>query len=258
MELDALCHARPMYRHLPRNEADASAGNAANAYAVAALLVAYNTVSTIVPEPNHRYVIRNVAAGLALVAWARRQGFMWDELGLSRTHLRSASRWGAAAATMTAGVAAGAVALERRMSLARRLLSDRRADIADRELAVQTLVRIPIGTAAFEELAFRSVLFAVLERTGGPAAAVRGSSMAFGLWHVGPTLAALRLNDVDQGRTGAVVAAVVATTAAGLGFGMLRTASGHVLPCWMVHWASNAVGLLLANWWHRSGRATVD
>ena len=57
-----------------------------------------------------------------------------------------------------------------------------------REVAYETLARIPIGTALFEEVAFRGVLTGLLLRTmaAGPAYAV--SSAVFGLWHVLPTL----------------------------------------------------------------------
>jgi membrane protease YdiL (CAAX protease family) len=171
------------------------------------------------------------------------------------------------------------------------LLGDRRAALAPRELAWQTLVRIPVGTAAFEELAFRGVLYGLLHRAGGKRVALAGSSVAFGLWHVGPALAALRLNDIRAGRRSRVagaaetpeaawrdakfsgprpaeaparasrdakfpIAGAVAMTAAGgIALAGLRGVSGHVLAGWMAHWATNAVGLALAARWQSTRQA---
>jgi membrane protease YdiL (CAAX protease family) len=222
--------------------------------ATAAALVAYNTVTNIGHDTDRGYVLRNVTAGAVLVGLARRRGLTWWELGLRPADLRSGWLWGGVVASGIAGTVVLTALRARRRDLGHRLLSDRRAELDSRELAWQTLVRIPVGTAGFEEVAFRSVLFAVLHRAGGWPLALVGSSAAFGLWHIGPTLAALRLNNVRGHRIGPTAAAVVATTAAGVGFGVLRLLSGHVVACWLAHWASNAVGLASATWWQQHNR----
>lgn len=227
----------------------------AEALATAALLVAYNTATNIEPGNDRGYISRNVVAAALLVAVARGRGLTWDELGLGRAGLRSGWRWGSAIAGAVGGAVAVSAVLGRRRSFGRRMLSDRRADLDDRQLAWQTLVRIPIGTAAFEEVAFRGVVHAMFARSARWPAAMAGSSAAFGLWHVGPTLAALRHNEVAQHPVGPVAGAVVATTVAGLALGVLRNVGGHVLPCWLAHWTSNAVGLLAASRWQRRVRA---
>lgn len=227
------------------------------ALATAALLVAYNTVTNIGPQSDGGYIGRNVVVGALLIVVARRRGLTWDQLGLGPTGPRSGWRWG----TAIAGIVGGAVTLSavagRRRTLGRRMLSDRRADLGDRELAWQTLVRIPVGTAAFEEVAFRGVVHGMFARAGGWPAALVGSSVTFGLWHIGPTLAALQHNEVVAHPAGPVVGAVAATTVAGLAFGILRQVSGHVMPCWLAHWTSNAVGLLAASHWQRRAAGVV-
>ena len=212
----------------------------------AALLVGYNVVTNLRDGKVHWYLARNAASAVALVVVARRRGLSWRQLGLAHTDLRAGWRQGrrVAGATAVTVVAAGTVG--QRRELGRRVLADRRADLGPRQLAFQTLVRIPLGTAAFEELAFRGVLFGVLSATAGRRAALVGSSAAFGLWHVGPTLAALRCNDVREGRARLTAAAVGLTALAGTGFGVLRLSSGHVVACGLAHWAINAVGLVLA------------
>jgi len=221
------------------------------ALALAAMLVAYNTATNLEPGNDRGYIARNVVVGALLIAVARGRGLTWQELGLGGTGPRSGWRWGGAIASAVGSAVTLTAVFGRRRDLGRRMLSDRRADLDDRELAWQTLVRIPVGTAAFEELAFRSVVHAMFARSGGWPAALAGSSVTFGLWHIGPTLASLRLNEVADHPAGPVMGAVVATTVAGVGFGVLRDVSGHVLPCWLAHWTSNAVGLLAAALWQR-------
>ena len=45
-------------------------------------------------------------------------------------------------------------------------------------------IRIPLGTALYEEILFRGVLFGMLARRFTPLASAVWSSLAFGLWHV--------------------------------------------------------------------------
>ena len=109
----------------------------------------------------------------------------------------------------------------------------------------QVLLRIPIGTALFEELAFRGVLFGMLARRGSIRGAAVGSSLLFGLWHVAPTLAALDTNAAgDLGKGSFTMAAVVtggvaATALAGMGFVWLRLRGGSLVTPVVVHAAFN-------------------
>lgn len=200
------------------------------------------------------YLGRNALAAAVLALRARHEQLDLRELGLHPAELDRG--WRVARQALVAATAGGLVcaAVAPRVLLARRLLRDRRAALPPRQLAWQALVRIPLGTAAFEEFAFRGVLSAQLARAYGQDVGLAGSSVAFGLWHVGPTLAALRLNGIATGRWRACLAAVVATTAGGLGLGGLRVISRHLVASWLTHWATNAIGLLVAARWQRAGR----
>jgi membrane protease YdiL (CAAX protease family) len=241
--------------------------------ATAAVLVAYNTVTNMRPGADHWYIARNVAASALVVYVGRRRGLTWQQLGLAPADARAGWRWGRAGAGVMAGTVVLWAAVARHRASGQVLLGDRRAALAPRELAWQTLVRIPIGTAAFEELAFRGLLFALLQHGGGKRVALAGSSVAFGLWHVAPALAALRPSDLrperrsaDRGSAEAparvsrdatfpIVGAVAMTAAGGAALAGLRSVSGHVLAGWMAHWATNAVGLAIAARW-QSNRQT--
>jgi CAAX protease family protein len=189
-----------------------------------------------------------VAAAALLVALARRDGCSWTALGLGRESLGPGLRW---AGALVAGVLLGylvAVALPP----TRQAFADTRAtSLSGAALLWHLLVRIPLGTALLEEVAFRGVVYAMVERWRGVRAAVVGSSLLFGLWHVLPSLGLRRANaavaDVlGSGPAGAVVAAVAATTLAGVVFCELRRRSGGLLAPFALHWALNALGLLVA------------
>jgi uncharacterized protein len=191
-----------------------------------------------------------LTAGL-LVVLARADGCSWTALGLGRESLRPGLRW---AAVLIAAVLLGYL-VAAALPPTRQAFADTRAtSLSGAALLWHLLVRIPLGTALLEEVAFRGVVYAMVERRRGARAAVVGSSLLFGLWHVLPSLGLRRANaavaDVlGPGTAGAVVAVVAATAAtalAGAGFCELRRRSGGLLAPFALHWALNALGLLVA------------
>ncbi|MGY1712553.1 lysostaphin resistance A-like protein [Geodermatophilus sp. SYSU D00758] len=184
------------------------------------------------------------AAGL--LAWARWDGLTWSQLGLGRDRLGAGLRWGLGAVAVVAGVYVVGLLLP----ATRPAFQDVRYDLPVVAALEKALVVIPLGTVAFEELAFRSVLWAVLARHLRQWQVLVTTSVLFGLWHVLPSL---DLGETNRGVSGAVggagsaavVAAAVAFTAVGgLVFGELRRRSGSVLASVAAHWATNALGVL--------------
>jgi membrane protease YdiL (CAAX protease family) len=117
------------------------------------------------------------------------------------------------------------------------------------DLAYVTLVRIPLGTAVFEEFAFRGVLLALLARRWSIRTAVVASSVLFGLWHIRPTLSAVGINDPTAGGmtvAAAVTGAVVATAAAGALFCALRLRADSLLAPIVVHAVVNGASTVAA------------
>lgn len=195
------------------------------------------------------YVPRNLVATAGLVGCARRIGLDHVDLGADPAYLGSGLRWGGVSAVAVAGTIATGVALADVVEPVERLLTDDRAALDTGPLLAAVLVRIPIGTAVFEEVAFRGVLRAVSRRALRPTVATAWSSVVFGLWHIAPTAVALRRNDlVPLSRTGmaTIAGAVVGTTAAGVLLDVLRARSGSLVAPVLAHWAANAVGLLAA------------
>ena len=230
-------HARPLGRR--------------RALVLAAPLVLFlcawnNVVVHRLPGHPWSYVVANLAATGALLAAGRASGLSWDDLGLARRRLPAGLRWGGVCAAVVACGYAGALAVPG----LRPLLTDARvAGLDAGAVAHQVLVRIPLGTVLWEEVAFRGVLLATLTRLVSVRTATAMSAAVFGIWHVRPTLSALAANDLADGpvvRVGAVVLGCVATGVAGVLFAWLRLRSGSLVAPALLHLATNTLGTLAA------------
>lgn len=204
------------------------------------------------------YVTRNLVLAVLLLVLARGVGLTWRDLGLDPEALGDGVRVGRLAVLVVAVVVALGAGLADVVPGIGSLLADRRADLPFDRLVFDTLIRIPIGTALFEEIAFRGVLLAAFLQIASTWSAVAWSSLVFGLWHIAPTIVALRLNDVvptSAAGWGSLIGAVVITTVAGAAFSWLRLVSGSLAAPILAHWATNSFGLLAAAVTQRAGGA---
>ncbi len=211
-------------------------------------LVAWSLIANLIIG-DRLYTMRNLAWCVVLYLGATRNGVDRDALGLGVDRWRSGGIHGGLAAAVVAAVLLIGVALQDRVPGVAALLADERAHLSGPALWSAVLVRIPLGTALFEELAFRGVLLAVWWRAVGPGRAVVWSSVVFGLWHVAPTMVALQLNDVvvtEVAGLAAIGGSVGVTAIAGVGFAWLRIRSGSLLAPVLAHAAINALALLAA------------
>ncbi|MDQ3642937.1 MAG: CPBP family intramembrane metalloprotease [Actinomycetota bacterium] len=214
---------------------------------VVVLLGVRNVGEVVLPAPA--YVPTNVAVGALLLLVARRSGSSWEDLGLGGRRIRRGLTVGAVAG----GVAIVAMLLAAALPMTRGFFNDARvpAGAPGWERLYQTVIRIPLGTVLFEELAFRGVLLAVLCRHLRLTAAVGVSSALFGLWHIVPTLSTATANGIEgPARVGLVAGSVLATAVGGLVFCALRVRGRHILAPALLHLAFNDLGYLIA-WWVR-------
>jgi membrane protease YdiL (CAAX protease family) len=218
-------------------------------------LVAINVASNrLVPEAG--YVPFAVASAGALVWLGRRvDGLSWEALGLDRTDLPPGLRWGARLAGVVFVVYLVAFLLPATTDL---FLDERVEDLSLAGALYAALVRVPLGTVLLEEVAFRSVLPAALALRLRVGWAVALSSLAFGLWHVLPSLGLGDVNPVADDTVGqlpgwfTVLASVLATALVGVGFWWLRARTRSVVAPMLVHWATNGLGYLFSWWaWNR-------
>ncbi len=220
---------------------------------LSALLLAWSVVADLMIGERW-YTARNLAlTALLLVAWwlmnDRRIGRTADEVGLAPQHLRSGFAWGGLAFVAVSAVIGVGVLLADTVGPIGALLADERTAMFADDLWFVALVRIPLGTAVFEEVAFRGVLLAAAQRVLSTWRAVTLSSVVFGLWHIPPAMVALWINDVaataPEG-VAAIAGIVVGTTIAGVGFSALRLVSRSLVAPILAHVATNSVSLLAA------------
>lgn len=133
-------------------------------------------------------------------------------------------------------------------------LDSRIGDVGVGGLLFAVLVEIPLGTVVLEEIAFRGVLPALM----GASPAIRwawgpalGASVAFGLWHILPSIGLNSANAAVGGALGAnqvltTTLAVVSMTAAGILMCALARLGKGVKTTMLLHWATNSLGFVAA------------
>jgi membrane protease YdiL (CAAX protease family) len=211
-----------------------------------AVLAAYNNIVAARPWHRRWYPLINAGATAVLLAVAAASGLTATDLGLRRDRLRPGLRLGG----RVAAAAAGGGLLAAVLPATRPALRDERITaLGGREIAYQVMVWIPVGTVVWEETAFRAVLQAALRRVLPQAGAVAVASGVFGIWHIRPTVEALRINRPAAGRrtTAAnAAAAVAAATAGGVLLSWLRVRSGSLAAPLLLHLTINTTGALAA------------
>lgn len=195
--------------------------------------------------PGWTYLPVNAAMLLALLLIARACGATASDLGTGRERVRAGLARGlAVGALLAAGVAVAAW-----VPAARGLFDDQRVDgIGIGGLLYQVAVRIPLGTALFEEAAFRGVLLGLGRRAWGAVAGALAAALLFGLWHIVPALETAGGNRAAAGLSTALVVsgAVAATAVAGLVFTRLRDHTGSLATPVAVHALVNAAAFTAA------------
>lgn len=209
-------------------------------------LLVYSSTVQFVPGYTALYVPIGLAAtGLVLLAGLR-VGLDRAAIGVEPDRVRDGWRWGGAVGL----VAVAALAIGVAVPVFHPLLEDERVgEIGYGLLAYRTLLRIPFGTALLEEVAFRGVLFGAWQRWTGTRAAVVGSSVVFGLWHVRPAAELVEINGLTASAGGVAVlvtAAVAFTAAAGVFFCWLRIRSGSLVAPIVAHAMINSAATVAA------------
>jgi hypothetical protein len=218
---------------------------------VAAVAVTHVVDHEVVPWRYH--VASHLTAAAAAVGGALAAGATLSDLGLRPDRMAGGARHGlAVGAIMSAGITLAALNPASRGYF----MDERVLDVSPAEIAGRSLVRIPLGTAVYEEVVFRGVLLGLALRRLPPLPAVAGTSVLFGLWHVLPTLRDHGANDLTAGqpRHHAVAGAVVVTTLAGVGFAFARLRTNSVVAPIITHAVGNGVVFATAAWIGRHER----
>jgi membrane protease YdiL (CAAX protease family) len=201
--------------------------------------------------PRRAHLVTGPLGALALLVVARSADLSWADLGLSRTRLLPGLVYGAVAA----GVIALVFAVGVTVPFTRRAFLDTRYRVPMRAAVLTSLVTIPLATVVFEEVAFRSVLWGLIEADHGTGAATAVTAVLFGLWHVLPALDVTGTSTAISGDRPAgrrrvlvtVAGTVVFTALAGVVFAELRGRSGSVVAPMLLHWATNGLAVVAAS-----------
>jgi membrane protease YdiL (CAAX protease family) len=128
-------------------------------------------------------------------------------------------------------------------------------DITERSgswLAYFLLFRQPVGTALFEEVAFRGALYGAWLRVGGDRAAFRGTSVTFALWHgviTSKTVIDSGVVDAPLATAGGVALSLAGLFVGGLIFAYLRWHTRSIAAAVVAHWL--IVALMTVAVWTR-------
>lgn len=215
--------------------------------ALAAVLLVMAAVNVWVHlGPRRTQAVTGPLAAALLLLIGSAAGLSLEDMGLGVAALSRGAGWGALLAAAVALAYAAAAAVPR----ARPLFRDTRYRLGPRAALRTALVTVPLATVVFEEVAFRGVLWALLEQDHGAGPATLVSSLLFGAWHVLPAVHLARTNlavGTGGGRVGWTVLGTVAfTTVAGLLFAELRRRTGSLLAPVLLHWATNGIGVLVS------------
>ncbi len=197
-----------------------------------------------VPERFHPY--SHAAAGVAAAGVAAALGSTLDDLGLAPDRILRGARDGFLASLPVLGVLALAPFVP---ALEPFVADPRVVDLGPGDVLRRAVFEIPIGTALYEELVFRSALLARVQAQRESARdALIVTSALFGLWHVLPALEDRRQNDTVANFPvlATVAPTVISTAVAGALFTHLRRRSGSVAAPIVMHALVNGGALLAA------------
>ncbi|MGH2794298.1 MAG: CPBP family intramembrane glutamic endopeptidase [Actinomycetota bacterium] len=204
-------------------------------------LVIYNGLVNLWPLfHGGAYVPLNLAAaGLVAIVG----GFAFD---LSAAGMGFTSGWGTdlvVGAGLGLALAAPVLGMAWLPRMRRFVADERMRGVTGAALAYKTLIRVPLGTALLEELAFRGVLYGAWLGEGVVFATV-ASAAAFGLWHVTPARDMIRLNRPSASRAAVLTwigGTIVVTGLAGAGFALLRDATNGIAAPFALHATLNSM-----------------
>ena len=193
--------------------------------------------------PDHYGIPASLGMAALLGGLGALGGLGWGGLGLTPDRMPRGLAYGG----VVFGLAVVVMVVVGALPFTSHALDDNRVHVSAATMLFEVLVAIPFGTVVLEELAFRGTLLGLLRRRLPVAWAVGVMSVLFGLWHVKGVL-----HDGSGGiAMGAVVGTVLATTAAGVGFGWLRVRSDSLLAPILAHVATNSVTFAVAwAFWH--------
>lgn len=217
------------------------------------LLLYGNLTSLFEPERRQDFLLYSNLGLLALLLlWSRWAGFSLRDLGLAGAQNRAGALWGSALGLVLALPPVAFIALAPLVT-GEPVQAGEINDLSGSEMALRLVLRVPVGTALFEEVTFRGVLYASWLRATDLRRTVLGTGLVFALWHIVITLNSVRESEVVEaaplialGYLGSLLGLFVG----GAAFALLRWRTGGVAGPFFFHWI--VVALMTLAVWLRS------
>ncbi len=208
--------------------------------ALAALMLVYSNGDAWLAMRRPRPITspvnaRHLAALLSTLLWASAEHLPAQEIGLSRRGVGRSLIWGFAAGALGSFPIRLFFALP--IVVNRAVTQPQPPPLTSRRLVVLALGQMLLSTAVFEEVAFRGLLHAKLSRLFGVRRALLVGSVLFSAWHAVIAWHNVRSSTLPRKAQPAIYGAAMALLfAAGLLFGTLREATGHLAGSIVAHW----------------------
>ncbi len=217
------------------------------------LLLYSNLTSLFEAERREEFLLySNLGLLSLLLLWARWAGFTLPELGLAGAQARASALWGIVLGLVLAVPPVAFIALAP-FATGEAVQAGDINGLSGSEMALRLAFRIPVGTALFEEVAFRGVLYASWLRATDLRRTVLGTGVVFALWHVVITFKSVAESEVVEaaplialGYLGSLLGLFVG----GAAFALLRWRTGGVAGPFFFHWI--VVALMTLTVWLRS------
>ena len=218
------------------------------------LLLLYGNLTSLTgSERREEFLLySNLGLLVLLLLWARWAGFSLTELGLAGVQARVSALWGIVLGLVLALPPVAIIALVPFVT-GESVQAGQINDLSGSEMALRLAFRIPVGTALFEEVAFRGLLYASWLRGTDLRRTVLGTGIVFALWHVVITFKSVAESEVVEaaplialGYMGSLLGLFVG----GAAFALLRWRTGGVAGPFFFHWI--VVALMTLTVWLRS------
>jgi membrane protease YdiL (CAAX protease family) len=225
-----------------------------SAVLLSVLLLLYgNLTSLSEPERREEFLLySNLGLLLLLLLWARWAGFTFSELGLAGAQVRVSALWGIALGLVLALPPVAFIALAPFVTGEPVQAGDIN-DLSGSEMALRLAFRVPVGTALFEEVAFRGVLYASWLRATNLRRTVLVTGIVFALWHGVISFQSVSQSEVVEGApliALGYLASLLGLFVGGAAFALLRWRTGGVAGPFFFHWI--VVALMTLAVWLRS------
>jgi membrane protease YdiL (CAAX protease family) len=224
-----------------------------DAVAAGVALLAYNNALSLAVGPGDGpgliRVWLNAALLALLLAGGLIRGYSLEDLGLAPASLARGFAAGFGAGLALAVVPVAFIVVSPFIT-GEPVQNEGITSLTGPALALRLGLRVPLGTAFFEEAAFRGVLYAAARRAGGDRTAFIWTALVFALWHTAITTMTVAESGIVESRALValgVTVSLAALFAGGLIFAWLRWRTGAIGAAAGLHW-SVVAAMTIAVW----------